>query len=163
MKYLIKVLAVEFFCFTFVFDACNAMSANIETFYKNMRDGRVVSVDLCGKVIMDVLEEISAIAIKKTNLNTPDVVISVGVDEDCPITAEEELDGELAGYVEILQNVDKSIKDREGDDVVALRQQLMELFKVYSECDSDGFQKSCRDVLTTIKAQSLQPPSKRRK
>jgi len=153
MKALIKILGGLFFCFASVFGDCNAMSVNVETFYKDMREGKVVSVDLCNKVTIDVLEKISAITIEKTNLDAPDRIVSVGADEDCPITAMEELEGELASYMDILQNVDKALKGREGegDDVVTLQQQLMEVFRIYSECDSDGFRQSCQDMLAKIK------------
>ena len=132
MKTLTKKMGVLFFCFVFVFEACNATSVNIESFYKSIQEGKVISIDLCNKVIIDVLEKVSAIAVEKTNLNDPNRVVSVGTDEDCPITAEEELDGEVANYMNVLQNVDKVLKglEDEGNYVVALQQQLIKVFKI---------------------------------
>ena len=147
MKTLTKKMGVLFFCFVFVFEACNATSVNIESFYKSIQEGKVISIDLCNKVIIDVLEKVSAIAVEKTNLNDPNRVVSVGT--------EEELDGEVANYMNVLQNVDKVLKglEDEGNYVVALQQQLIKVFKIYSECD-DGFQQNCQAILAKIKALS---------
>lgn len=153
MRSLIKNANILFFYIVFVFSTCNAMSVNVEIFYKNVREGKVVPVVLCKETTVEVLEKISTLTTRKTDLDEPIRIVSIGTDEDCPMTAEEELDGEIASHMDVLQNVDKVLRGREteGDEVTALQQQLVEVFKVYSECDSDGFQKSCHDALIKLK------------
>lgn len=152
MRSLIKNIKILFFCIVFAFSTCNAMSVNVETFYRNMREGKVVPVALCNEITVEVLKKISALTVQKTALDEPSRIVSIGTDEDCPMTAEEELDGEIASHMDILQNVDKVLhgREREGDEVTALQAQLMEIFRVYSECDPAGFQKSCQDALVKL-------------
>ncbi len=148
---LIKRIHLLYCCLLSTFGICNGVSDNIKTFYKNASSGKAVEFELCRKVVVDVLQDICGLMDNRNSSNINGCIVNVGSDEDCPLTAEEEIDGMISGNIKILQNIcavlDRAKKGSSNDNTTKLKSQLSTIFINYSENNSSNFQASCQNVL----------------